>query len=1253
MILQPMRRRGTGLESEMCLIPPIRCRREAFLGAFLGVFAIAFCPVVSPAQETGHPSHRVDTLTGTVSTDEGIPIQGAVVIATRAPDRMSFATETDEAGRYRLEIREGTGDYLVYFSAAGRQPARRRLTRATQDAELRLDVVLAPAGGAQTLATVVVGATRRVIARERGAESEPGASEESPPGVYGAIPPGLQGDLAALAATTQGVVPLAEGGFSVLGLDASQNSSTLNGMAFSASDIPREAKTRATVATSTYDPSRGWFSGAQVAITLQPGGVFSFRRSHLTMDPPAFQVPDRYAQSGGGRFTNVQLSAGGDGPLTDDDKYVYSYALQGSVRTEPVTSLWGSASDIARFTAIPVDSASSLLDRLSSAGVPIASPSGSTSRRTNNVSFIGRVDHAPYDWSTFTPSRTTFGLLAYGKLAASGASGVSPTTTAAYGGSTTAATGVLQALYSSYDSAGALTDFRSAITFSRAASTPYFLLPSASVLVQSTASEATVNGTVFHFGSDPRLGSRTNAWTWETSGDRQAFVGDAQQHRLKLSANVRIDGQSQETAADRHGRFEFVSLADLAGNTPSAFTRTTNAVIPTARVVNAFAAVGDYWQLTSKLNVMYGARLDANRFISGPPELPEVKQTFNVSTSHLANSVSLSPRLGFTWTRRGSGAGIRVSPVGLFSIGPSSYLRGGVGRFRAVVEPALTLGRGGQNTIGSRLELITCAGSAAPAPDWSAYLDDITRIPDDCLSGVSSELAGRGVDVAFLDPNYRPPSSWRGNLGYASQWSRLAFSVEGIYSINLDQPSHVDLNLRDAPVFRLAEESNRPVYVPPGAVDSRSGTVALGASREHADFGRVDALRSDSRSESRQLSLRLSPRLQTLGNWYASLGYTLSTARQLQRGHASSTFASPGDREWSPGDFVRRHQVLLQGGIGSARLSLTFLGLLASGSPFTPLISTDVNGDGRSNDRAFIFDPARVSDPALANGIQSLLAGERSHVRDCLARQLNAPAGHNSCHGPWSASLHAYVRASGNALRLGNRVNAALSISNPLGGLDQLLHGNRRLRGWGTPAAPDPILFRVRGFDTAAAAFLYDVNGEFGSTARSNVALRVPFRVTLDVSIDIGKPVPVQQIEKWLSPGRSGRPGPRLTEEEIKQRYRRNVRDPYAQILAQSDSLLLSRDQVDSLRSAQAGYNSRIDSIWTRLATYLSNLNDRFDGKEALQRAEAATDEAWEFTRADIQRALPNILDPIQLRLMPVAGLYNSRGPIAGRSYGF
>src|SRR5258706_10575972 len=54
----------------------------------------------------------------------------------------SQQTTTDSAGRYLVRFKQGTGDYLVYVTAAGFKAARRRVTRQTNEHEFVADFSL-------------------------------------------------------------------------------------------------------------------------------------------------------------------------------------------------------------------------------------------------------------------------------------------------------------------------------------------------------------------------------------------------------------------------------------------------------------------------------------------------------------------------------------------------------------------------------------------------------------------------------------------------------------------------------------------------------------------------------------------------------------------------------------------------------------------------------------------------------------------------------------------------------------------------------------------------------------------------------------------------------------------------------------------------------------------------------------------------------------------------------------------------------
>src|SRR5207245_2796242 len=138
--------------------------------------------------------------------------------------------------------------------------------------------------------------------------------------------------------------------------------------------------------------------------------------------------------------------------------------------------------------------------------------------------------------------------------------------------------------------------------------------------------------------------------------------------------------------------------------------------------------------------------------------------------------------------------------------------------------------------------------------------------------------------------------------------------------------------------------------------------------------------------------------------------------------------------------------------------------------------NADVNGDHAANDRAFVFDPARVADTTLRSAMTRLLASPQGA---CLRRQVGAIARAGSCAGAWSTSLNATIRVDPAALRVSDRMSAELVLIDVPSGLDVLLHGTHG-HGWGTPSDPDPSLLQVIGFDPGGSRYRYAVNPGFG-----------------------------------------------------------------------------------------------------------------------------------------------------------------------------
>ena len=130
-------------------------------------------------------------------------------------------------------------------------------------------------------------------------------------------------------------------------------------------------------------------------------------------------------------------------------------------------------------------------------------------------------------------------------------------------------------------------------------------------------------------------------------------------------------------------------------------------------------------------------------------------------------------------------------------------------------------------------------------------------------------------------------------------------------------------------------------------------------------------------------------------------------------------------------------------------------------APFTPLVASDINGDGAHNDRAFIFDPAQTADTAVASAMRRVLANTSSSVRDCLLSQMGAVAARNGCTGPWQPAFDIQLNIRPNVWGLGRRLTLSIVTTNLISGIDELLHGENGAHGWGAVRLPDPTLLFV------------------------------------------------------------------------------------------------------------------------------------------------------------------------------------------------
>jgi Carboxypeptidase regulatory-like domain len=1183
------------------------------------IAAIAAAAVTVPAG-----AQNLDVIRGQVVGPEGKPLEDAKVTATSLSGNVNRSSRTDKNGRYTITFPGGEGDYFVEVSAIG-YAARRFEVKRTADQEILVaDAKLLPAAG-QLETVKVVGQRDRP---ERN-DATPDISGSERPVDNSAVPADQQGDIAAMAASLPGVtlVPGQDGdpsGFSVLGLSPDQNNTTLNGLNFGGSNLPRDANVSTSLVTTPYDVSRGGFSGAQFQIRGRPGSNFITRTMSLNLDAPQLQWTDRAARSLGQQYNNVSVGGLLAGPISQDASF-YNFAYQIGRRSNDLRSLLNTDAIGLQTSGIAPDSVARLLAILQQLGIPMVTNRLPSSKLGEQGSIFGSFDFAPQSSASGQALNFSYNGSWNQQTPASSLTTELP----AHSGDRTNWNGGLQARHTNYFGIGILSETSLGLSRSRNYGSPYLDMPSGTVLITSTFPDGSTGIKAVSFGGSSNLNtSQANTGTELTN--QLSWFSSSNKHRIKLTTEVRRDAFTLNQQSNTLGSFTFNSLADLESQQPSSFSRQLSPRVRSGSQFIGGLSLGDSYKRSDDLQLQYGVRLDGNRFSATPTFNPDLETVFGERNDRAPNHVYLSPRLGFSWSY---GTAPQVAGFAGAVRGPRAVVRGGIGLFQNTPNTTLISGAIDNTGLASALQQVLCAGPATPTPDWSGYTSDPSTIPAQCSDG--SVFASTVPNVTFFAKDYAAPRSLRSNLNWTGPLLNNVFigNVEATYSRNMNQSGIVDINFNPVVQFTLPDEAHRPVFVQTTSIVPATGAIASRDARVSQLFSRVTELRSDLMSDSRQLRFSVSP--STFNSNYSwGLSYVYSNLREQIRGFGN-TAGNPLDIEWARSPFDSRHQIQYNLGYNFFdAVRVNWFGNFRSGSPYTPIVSGDINGDGYANDRAFVYDPATTADPALAAAMQSLLNGATGNARDCLRKQLGSLAGRNSCQGPWTSQATMSLSFNPLKFRMPQRATLSLQVGNPIGAADLLLHGNNNLRGWGQFAFPDPTLLAVRGFDPVTQRYKYDVNQRFGSTLPALTAVRAPVTVTAMMRFDLGPTRERQALTQQLDRGRTLR-GTKAPEPMLKAIYGSGgIPNPLSAILRQADTLQLTGPQADSIATMNRRYVISLDSIWSPVAKYLAALPDSYNKDEAYSRYQRAREASVDM----LIKVVPDIkrlLTPEQRRKLP------------------
>jgi carboxypeptidase family protein len=1170
-----------------------------------------------------------DIIRGRITDPDQKPVQGADVKATSYAGQVSKTATTDKGGRFTIVFINGEGDYWIEVRKLGLQAKRFEVKKIGDE-----EVMLADA----RLSSAIV-ALDAVNVREQRTRALPDRSSKEPDVGGGARPlgnnpvsPDQEGNLAAMAAAAGfQLVPGLNGApdmYSVLGLSGDQNNVTFNGLGSGVSALPPDVLATTSINPYPFDVSKGGFSGAQIGIQTIPGSNFSRRVVTNASVAPQLEWADQPAATQGDRYTSVRLGGNAAGPFKIDEIF-YNSAYNVSRRFKDALSVVDASAAGLTAAGIAPDSVARLLNVLGAERIP-ASPVGLPNRQEQDAAQgLFNLDLMP----TASGAGHSFTLGAAGDFRRTRPvdRGSLLLATPGHANVTTFWGANASVVHTNYFWFGVLSKTTLGFAGQGTSSDPFQRLPEGIVLVASALPTGGSSLRPLSFGGNALDASTANR-TLQMTNQLSWFSLD-NTHTLRLTSSLGHDTFRSAVGQGLLGTFRFNSLADLAAGVPASFTRTLTSTTQSGGQIVGAVALGDYWRPVPGVQVQYGVRVDANRFSTSPAKNAAIDSTFKVPNDHVPSRAYVSPRIGVQWAY-GTSSQVEYAPGAARP--PQAVIHVGAGVFQNVAPSPFVAAAMNATGLRSSSQSIACVGSAVPFPEWDAFLTDPSSIPSRCADGSAGTVYATGSpNVTLFNPGFREPRSLRA----AADWSgpvldnRFVLGVQAIASNGAHQASGVDLNLNRSPRFSLAGEGGRPVYADPSAIVSSTGSIAAGAGRLSPDFARVWMQESDLAIHSRELRVNLKP-VTANSRFKWDLTYTLLDVREQYRGF-SSTAGDPFMVSWGTQPQTPRHTVDLRWSDFPVFdfIYLTAVVRATSGARFTPLVASDVNGDGALNDRAFVFAPAQSAD-SLGSAMRTLLATGASAARSCLSRQIGELASRASCGAPWTVANAIQLKFNPAKTGLPKRATISLTVGNPLGVLDLALHGAADTRGWGQQIPPDENLLFVRGFDPTTRTFKYEVNQRFGSTRpRGATSHTLPF-VSVQVAVDIGVPRERQLLTQRLDLGRVHE-GTRATSESMKNLGTSVIPNPMAMVLTQQAGLDLTRAQADSLATLSYKFSVFADSVWTPVADYFGELPETYSHGEAYARYVSARERTIDYLMTIVPDAA-SVLTASQRRRLPL-----------------
>ncbi|WP_151089421.1 TonB-dependent receptor [Hymenobacter baengnokdamensis] len=520
----------------------------------------------------------------------------------------------------------------------------------------------------------------------------------------------------------------------------------------------------------------------------------------------------------------------------------------------------------------------------------------------------------------------------------------------------------------------------------------------------------------------------TRTKTFEITDNVTFFAGN---HTLTLGTHNELYKIDYGFINSWNGRIEYNNVSDFLKDQPNRIRGTYhlgdnsydyNYNNPSASFnINLYSAyLQDEWNVTDRLKVSPGIRLDLTSLPSGPPLNSTLvnnpandARTLNQTYSHvswadmnnkLLGNVQVSPRLGFNYDVNGD---------------QSVVLRGGTGLFTGRI-PYAWLGyafyNNGVNYNSVDLNniqkgVIGAAGQPAGTGAGSVY--KLNQDPNVVYASLpASNKATTEVDM--IDPNFKMPQIWRSSLAVDFR-SPTGFraSLEGLYTQVIQDVKFENINLYDNAVYFAQGPTQLPYY-------PNSGSAA----KVNSQFSNAYLLTNTNQGYRYQLTGSVG---QTVSNLLdLSVAYTYGVSKDISNGIRNSPESNwqlnPALNANNPAlaysNFDLRNRVVASINLHKSfaqRFTGYFTSVLtySTGAPFTWVYNNNFFNNGGQQPVQLAYIPASATDISLVTASGSTYTSDASGVQYAalsnfidndpyLKNRRGAYAERNAAHTPWN-----------------------------------------------------------------------------------------------------------------------------------------------------------------------------------------------------------------------------------------------------------